>query len=180
MPIISYKEVRRQLEEQYQGRIAYKRESFWMKVIDWFLRIVSFGQMTKFMTNYVTTIGTTVYVTDSWAEDVDHAITLRHEMVHMKQRERYGFFWFAVLYLFVPLPIGLAYFRAKFEKEAYEETLLGIAQVYGIEALNQRSVRDRITGQFLGSSYLWMWPFRKSIVTWYADAAQRVRWTLQK
>ena len=44
-----------------------------------------------------------------------------------------------VLYMLVPLPMGLAYFRARFEKEAYAETIRAAAEVWGREYARQSS-----------------------------------------
>src|SRR5437764_14588221 len=37
----------------------------------------------------------------------------------------------AILYVLLPLPVGLAWFRAYFEKEAYAETIRVAAEVWG-------------------------------------------------
>ena len=50
--------------------------------------------------------------------DIARTVLLRHERVHLRQRRRYGFLPFAILYLIPLLPLGLAYFRARFEWEA--------------------------------------------------------------
>mgnify|MGYP003947482077 CR=1 FL=1 len=72
-----------------------------------------------------TTIGRTVYVTADWDHhDADQrSVTLRHEAVHLRQFRRFTLPGMAVLYLLVPLPMGLAWFRAHFEKQAYAESM---------------------------------------------------------
>ncbi len=80
----------------------------------------------------------------------------------------------AILYLLVPLPMGLAYFRAHLEKQAYEESIRTAAIVYDIEYVRSGSFRDHIIAQFLGPSYGWMWPFRRSIENWYAGIVRDI------
>lgn len=150
-------------------RIVAKSRSKLMKVINFFLRVITLGSMKTFMQTYTTTIGTTVYVGASWSSQphFSRASTLRHEAVHMRQRKRYGMFLFSLMYLFLPLPIGLALGRRNIEREGYEESLRANAEYYGIEALSNGGLRSRIVGQFMGSSYFWMWPFRKDNERWY-------------
>ncbi|TXH41509.1 MAG: hypothetical protein E6Q97_37550 [Desulfurellales bacterium] len=44
---------------------------------------------------------------------------IEHELVHVAQQKRVGWWLFLLLYVALPLPIGFAYFRVKFECEAY-------------------------------------------------------------
>lgn len=78
-----------------------------------------------------------------------------HELLHAMQAARLGFgnVWvglpaFAVLYFLLPLPVGLAYFRYRFELAAY---------------LSQGAPDDFIIDQLSGRAYGWAWP--KSLVT---------------
>ena len=73
----------------------------------------------------------------------------------------------AVLYIFLPLPMGLAYFRARLEQEAYAETIRAAAEVWGQDVVRGASYRAHIIEQFVGPSYGWMWPFRKALERWY-------------
>lgn len=157
-----------------QMRLKRKSDSWLMHTIAGLLRFITFGVMDTFMTDYITTVGFTVYVPDSWASTsaIDRVIVLRHERVHMRQRVRYGMFLFSLLYLLFPLPIGLAYFRMKFEREAYAETLRAQVDLLGDrgrrQVLSPKSERD-IIGHFTGPAYFWMWPFKKSMRAWYAQ-----------
>src|SRR5206468_4047382 len=116
-------------------RIVRKDRSPLHKAIHYALVIVTFGQMRSYLDAFQTTIGRTIYVTPDWDDwDADRRyVTLRHEAVHLRQFRRLTLPVMAVLYLFVPLPMGLAYFRARFEKEAYAETIRAAAEVWGIE-----------------------------------------------
>jgi hypothetical protein len=73
----------------------------------------------------------------------------------------------AVLYLLVPLPMGVAYFRARFEQEAYAESIRAAAEVWGAAYPRRPEYRAYIVAQFLGPSYGWMWPFRRALERWY-------------
>jgi hypothetical protein len=95
---------------------------------------------------------------------------MRHELVHLRQFRRYGLLGMALLYVLMPLPMGLAYFRARFEMEAYEETIRAAASVYGIAYVRAPSFRDYLVRQFVGPSYGWMWPFRRAVEAWYERA----------
>ncbi len=158
------------LRDELPGfRIVRKDQSRLHRAIDRVLLVVTFGQMRTYLTGYQTTIGKTVYVTsdwDDWTADRRY-VTLRHEAVHVRQFRTYSLPVMAVLYILVPLPMGLAYFRTRFEQEAYAETIRAAAEVWGPAAPREASYRARIISQFTGPSYGWMWPFRKSLERWY-------------
>ena len=155
--------------------LQWKKHSPLMRAIDVFLKIITFGFMSTFMVDFITTIGFTVYVPDCWASmtDGNRLIVLRHERVHMRQRVKYGSFLFSFLYLFCPLPAGLAYFRMKFEREAYEETLQATYDVYQSYA-NTPKFKEEIIRNFTGPAYFWMWPFPKSMRSWFDRASAAV------
>jgi hypothetical protein len=150
-------------------RVVRKRDSRLHRAIDVALRIVTIGKMRDYLESYQTTIGKTVYVTSDWDqwEPDRRYVTLRHEAVHLRQFRRWTLPVMAVLYLVVPLPMGLAYFRARFEKEAYAETIRATAEVWGAEYARRDTLRQHVVAQFLGPNYGWMWPFRRHIERWY-------------
>lgn len=156
-------------------KIVRKSESRLMKAADVFLKVVSFGKMNTFMTSFTTTLGTTIYVTESWDHigDESKSITLRHERVHMRQARQLTPPLFSLLYLFAFLPLFLAYFRARFEREAYEETVRATCELYGPKAVFDKSFRDRMVKHFTSAEYLWMWPFPKTVEKWFMDAAEK-------
>jgi hypothetical protein len=150
-------------------RIVDKRESLLSKAIHVALCVITFGGQRAFMSHYHTVIGDTLYVPEAWAHsaDVDRVILLRHERVHLRQRRRYGFLGMAFLYLIPFFPIGLAYGRARLEWEAYQETLRATAELLGLPAARDPTLREKIIQRFVGPEYGWMWPFRAQIERWY-------------
>lgn len=163
-------------------QIVRKRDSDLMIGINDAIQTMTFGENDdEFLTRFVTVIGNTLYVPDYWYDDPDYIdadriIVLKHELVHMRQRKRYTPFLYALLYLFLPLPIIFAYFRMKFEKAAYEETFRAKLEQYpDTHDLNTASYRERVVQYFVSSEYLWMWPFRASIEAWYDETIKRIQ-----
>jgi hypothetical protein len=150
-------------------RIVAKHESRLHRAIHRALVVLTLGRMRTYLHSYQTTIGRTVYVTPDWdARDPDERyVTLRHEAIHLRQFRAYTLPGMALLYLFVPLPMGLAWFRARFEQEAYAESIRAAAEVWGPAYPRRAAYRGHIIEQFTGPNYGWMWPFRRSLERWY-------------
>jgi len=165
------------IQSEFPGfELIEKKNSSLMKVINFVLKLITFGKMKTFMTNFVTTIGKKIYLPLEWENyslDIKMEI-LRHERIHLRQTKKYGNFLFSVLYLFFPFPIGMAYFRKKFEQEAYEESLRTIYQIHGKNALKSVHLKERIISFFIDHHYFWMWPFRKSLDVWYDEVVERI------
>ena len=160
----------REITEEFPSfRIVSKEQSRFSRLIDIALRLVTLGGQNQYLTHYHTVIGNTLYVPSSWksASDVDRAILLRHERVHLRQRRRLGTALMTFLYLVPFFPLGLAYGRARLEWEAYTETLRATAELCGVEAARSSSLRQKIVERFTGSAYGWMWPFRRQVNRWY-------------
>lgn len=155
-------------------RVVNKFDSFLMKAINVALLVVTFGQLSSFMTQFVTTIGSTVYVPAGWEtkDDVSRCVTLRHERVHMRQSQRLGTFWFRLLYLLAWFPMFFAWYRAKFEMEAYEETIRA-SHEYGAD-ITDPQLRLRMIAHFTTAQYGWMWPMKNTIERWYDAAVVKV------
>ena len=155
-------------------RIVKKSDSTLMRVIDVLLKIVTLGGQKSFLTSYDTTIGSTVYVAPGWEErdPVSRVITLRHERVHMRQRQRYGALGMAFLYAGPIFPIGLALGRARLEWEAYAETLRAVREYRGEQALHNPARRAHTIAQFVGAGYGWMWPFKEQVGRWHDEAVR--------
>lgn len=153
-------------------RIVNKKGNFLSQLVDLALKIITAGQQRQYLTHYHTVLGFTLYVPDSWSEasDIDRAILLRHERVHLRQRRRYGYPLMAFLYLVPFFPLGLAYGRARLEWEAYRETLRATAELKGLAAAKSERLRRQIVGRFVSGAYGWMWPFPRQVERWY-DAA---------
>ncbi len=148
--------------------IAKKSGSWWLSLVGKVL-----GQ--QFMTSYVTTIMDTVYVPDdfdTWS-DAGKCAILRHERVHMRQAARLTYPVFAFLYMFVFLPLGLAYLRARFEMEAYTESLQAFKD-YGMDYSSDARKQWLLT-QFVTSAYGWMWPFPGTVGGWFDSAVASLK-----
>jgi hypothetical protein len=147
-------------------RVLRKLDAWHQRALDRLLRIVSFGQATRYATRYVTTIGRAIYVPEDWASRPAHvrAEILRHELVHVRQFARWGIVPMSLAYLLFPLPVGLAWCRAALEKEAYAESLRAAFERDG--AAGARAMKSDIVGRFTGPDYLWMWPFPRAVAAW--------------
>ena len=150
-------------------RIVRKDRSWLHRAIHRGLIVITFGQMRSYLDSFQTTIGQTIYVTPDWDDwDPDRRyVTLRHEAIHLAQFRRFTLPVMALLYLLVPLPLGLAYFRARFEKEAYAESIRAAAEVWGPAYPRSAEYRAHVIAQFVGPSYGWMWPFPRAMERWY-------------
>jgi hypothetical protein len=150
-------------------RIVRKDRSRLHRAIHHALVLVTFGKMRSYLDSFQTTIGFTVYVTADWDDTSadQRYVTLRHEAIHLRQFRRFTLPGMALLYVLLPIPLGLAWFRAYFEKEAYAESIRAAAEVWGPDHPRLPSFRNHIIQQFTGPSYGWMWPFRSSIERWY-------------
>jgi len=168
----------REILAEFPGfRIVPKAGNAFSLAIDVALRAITLGAQRQYMTRYHTVIGDTLYVCEAWETmtDVARVILLRHERVHLRQRRRYGMVPFALLYLLPILPLGLAWFRARFEWEAYCETLRATADMRGLEALDDPLLRREIVRRFVSGDYGWMWPFPRTIERWFDQALAAIR-----
>ncbi len=152
-------------------RIVSKSASWRMLAIDRFLRVITLGRQGRFLTEYHTVMGCTLFVAPCWSSmtDSDKMVLLRHERVHLRQSRRLGPITMAFLYLVPFFPLGLAYGRARLEWEAYRETLTATMELLGAEAACSSLLRNHIIRRFTGPDYGWMWPFRKVVEAWYDD-----------
>jgi hypothetical protein len=162
-------EIKREFPE---FRIVPKRTSRLSHLIDWLLKVITFGAQREFITRYHTVLFGTLYVPDQWENTPDLArlVTLCHERVHLRQRRRYGDVVMTFLYLVPFFPLGLAYGRARIEWEAYTETIRATAEHFGLNEARSPRLREHIVRQFTSGAYGWMWPFAKSIHRWYDRA----------
>lgn len=170
-----FHELHIQLTSSYGVKIAAKDKKLkylWL-AIHWFLKIISFGKMSTFYTAYTTTIGNRIYYPAGWhmakATKQDYVI-LRHEAEHVRQIDKLGdgsMLWgtliMGFLYLFIPLPIFFAWFRYKFEREAYRES------IRTIKSLGDNPDLDWYVQQLTGPSYLWTWVLKKRVRRWFEE-----------
>jgi hypothetical protein len=150
-------------------RIVRKDQSRFHRAIHYALIALTLGRMRSYLDSYQTTIGKTVYVTADWDSlPADRRyVTLRHEAIHLRQFRKLTLPVMAIVYVLLPLPTVLAYGRARLEQEAYAETIRAAAEVWGPHVPRSADYRKYVIDQFMGPSYGWMWPFRKSLDRWY-------------
>jgi len=155
-------------EEFPRLRLVEKERDWFSKLIAFVLRIVTMGGQSTYLTQYVTTLGQTIYLPSGWStrSETSKYIVLRHEAVHLRQFRRFTFIGMAFLYLVPFLPVGLAYGRARLEWEAYAETLRVVAEVHGLEQAQDAALQQHIVDQFCKGGYGWMWPFPRVIRRW--------------
>jgi hypothetical protein len=165
-----YEALLEEIQREFPGfRLIRKDASRFQRAIHAGLRVVTAGQMNSYLDGYQTTIGFRVYVTSDWDERSpdDRYITMCHERIHLRQFRRYSLLGVAVLYLLLPLPLGVAFFRARFEQEAYAESIRAAAEIYGPGHVARGAFREHVIRQFIGPAYGWMWPFRRRLEHWY-------------
>jgi len=170
-----YRELLAEIRKEFPDfRMIGKDRSRLSRLIHRALVVVTFGAQRRYLDGYQTTIGQTVYVTPDWDERpvAERYATMRHERMHLRQFRRYGLVAMALLYLFVPLPLGLAWFRARFEWEGYAETIRAVAEVHGRARVEDRGFRAGIVRQFTSGAYGWMWPFRRTLERWYDEVVR--------
>jgi hypothetical protein len=172
-----YAALLKEIADEFPGfRLIRKDRAPTQRAIDLVLKLCTLGGQRHYLTGYQTTIGRTVYVCCDW-DDLPAAqryITMRHERAHLRQFRRYTLPLMALLYVLLPLPVGLAWFRARFEKEGYAETIRAAAEVHGLDHVTRPAFRDYIVSQFTGGAYGWMWPFRRSIERWFDSVVSRL------
>lgn len=144
-------------------RVIRKDASRLHRLIDRALVALTLGGMRDYLTGYQTTIGATVYTTADWDDrtDAERYVTMRHEAVHLRQFRKYGLVGTSAIYLLVPGG------RAHLEKQAYAETVRAAAEVFGARYPRRTEFRAHIIAQFVGPSYVWMWPFPRAMERWY-------------
>jgi len=165
------------IKEEFPGfKIIKKRDSILMRTLNVFLRVITLNLQQKFLTSYITTINTTIYVGDDWElmGDISKIIVLRHERVHMRQAKQYGMFLFAFLYLIPFFPLFFAHWRKKFEMEAYEETMLASIELRGKNSIKTNEYKDFIIRQFTTAAYGWMWVIKSQVERWYNKTVERL------
>lgn len=162
-----YRELLAQLEEEGIG-VLEKRGSRFCKVLDRALRLLTFGRQDRFMSEYVTTLGKRIYTPSRWPSypPAHRYLTLRHEAVHVRQFRRLTWPGMTLVYLLLPLPMGLAAGRAFLEWQAYRETLVATWQLLGPAAAKDKALEDHIVTRFTSADYAWMWLPARQVRRW--------------
>lgn len=177
-------------------QIKYKDESFFMKILG---KIMFFNK--SFMTDYVTTVGNTIYFPSKSflaRRPVSSLMILMHELVHVYDSKKFTSPLFSFLYLFpqilallvlplffinwqiallfllflLPIP---AYFRTYFEKRGY---LISLYVENKLSkklkfSINLDNAKNDSIKHFKNSDYYFMWPF-KSVDTQFNEAAIKI------
>lgn len=114
----------------HNAKIVIKGGWFWNSLA-FIVKIITLGKNSNFGKEYITTIGRIIAVPVSiWDERNTDPFSfwwiINHELTHVKQVLDCGFgnyylglFVFAITYLLLPLPFGVAWYRYKYESEAY-------------------------------------------------------------
>lgn len=166
------------LKEFPKFKLVPKLNSRFMRLLDLCLKLITLWRMDAFMTAFTTTVGCTVYTPSTWETRPPKSkmIILRHERVHMRQRRRLGW-WYAISYLFLPLPTIWAYFRLKYEMEAYEESLRAVLEYYGPPSFTP-VLKKSYVSYLTGPAYFWTWPWRRRIERWYDGTVKHLTRTV--
>ena len=145
----------------------YKRNSWFHTIIGWFLYLISFGQLDGYIARFITTIGQTIALCDSFdhISDLDRLAIISHELKHVEQYKQWSFVY-CISYLFLPLPIGFAYCRWVWERAAYLRQM-EVLMWYGANKEAITFEIDFVVQTLSGSSYLWTWPFKESMRDWF-------------
>ena len=152
------------------ARVVVKEGWFW-HVLGWILHAITFGRMSHrtFMERYATTLGPIQAHPRGLARLRDSTVV--HESRHTRQSRWHGLFihpwvglpFFAITYLLLPLPVGLAWLRYRFELDADRSGFsyaVRNRQDFGrtLEDLLARA-RSR-ADQLSGPEYAWAWPHK--------------------
>lgn len=130
----------------------------------------------EFNSLYSTTIGPKIYHyggssenRPAWSERSfeDKYFTMLHERIHMRQmRDVGGLIPFFFVFGLIPLPAKLAYFRMKWEMEAYEIDIYHSLKKRGRNYVLGPKYRKFLLDQFCGPFYMWMWYDPDYIMDW--------------
>lgn len=118
----------------------------------WLLRALRPMLGQRWWERMAVTIGSTVYLPDHIEDPWDYEQLLRHEAIHVFQFRRWGvLFW--LTYLLLPLPAGLAWFRWRWEREAYLTS-----EIMGAAPHNRDRMAQWVASLMWSPNYFWAWP----------------------
>ena len=139
-------------------RFVAKTDSRLMAAAALLLRGIGLRHFTE---RYWTTVGRTIYYPACVRDPRAHPQVIEHELVHVRQWERYGL-WLWISYLLLPRPFGLAWFRFRGEREAY---------LLEIEQADDRARAIARVVDTLWYGYGWPWP-RPLMRRWFEKNAR--------
>ncbi|GAB4309550.1 MAG: hypothetical protein Kow0069_08950 [Promethearchaeota archaeon] len=131
----------------------------------------------RYATHYTTTFHPGIYVPHTFLKWKPGRIVelFDHESVHLRQYARVGgTIPYLFLYLLVPLPLLLAYFRYKWEKEAYERTIVHAYNEGGPEKVRGEKFVSSMVERLCGPEYGFTWHDRAAVRKWVLETVDRV------
>lgn len=165
-------------------QVKYKDQSLLMRILG---KVLFFNP--TFMTQYVTTLGNTVYLPNKQyaTQYPEDAITVFiHECTHMHDEQKLGKISYTLGYMFpqllfvvmwlllflvswkIVLPLSLLFlaplpapWRAYFEQRAYFVQMLVNSKIYGADPVKDGTL---FAGWFRNGNYYFMWPFEQDAV----------------
>lgn len=160
----------------------YTKDNWFCTVLAWLLYIVTIGAMsrTRFLKDFATTIGPLQFYPAAWStERVERVLV--HEGRHVQQARWFslgihpwvGLPIFAFLYLCVPLPLGVAFFRALFERDALRFELQYWYRQQRLTKLQSYTRANQFGQTVCSSAYGWALP-RCWGIPWFEKVARDV------
>jgi len=115
---------------------------------------------------FTTTLGKTIFVPKDWDtySDLDKLSTLVHENIHIHQYSKFTVPGFLFLYLLCFFPIGLAFFRYLFERQAY---LVGYKKILEYRITAKSMLINNGVEQMCKGNYGYAWIFPKAVRKWF-------------
>jgi hypothetical protein len=183
-------------------KVVRKKDSKLMRFTSWLVYL----WCPDFMDNYATTIGNIVYLPDSvlkYPNNISTITLLAHELRHVTDKQNYGAFIYALMYLF---PQILAVFalgalgaiwgsnhwlwfltsllflaplpapgRMYIERRGYT---MNLAVNYWLYAEHRNWVQNPtivgVVGHFTGPDYYFMWPWKSKVLAMFEKEFQRI------
>ena len=159
------------------------------KIIHWVLVVVTFGGNRQFLDGFLTTIGPVIGVPRKWRTLPEMGFYqfagIEHERVHTRQFKKVGFGnpWIGIIpgffwYVLFPLPLGFAWGRWVWEREAYLKDMKWRRE-HG-ETENRLAARlDSVVTMLTGGKYGWTMPFKGYVRKWFTERLAAHRTTLE-
>lgn len=161
----------------YGVKIKTKKTLLWLWLImDFMMRVLTFGQVKHFIYSYTITLGRTIYFPIQWDREIlverDYLV-LKQEVSHVIQMKKLGLgnvylgsaVWLFAFF-FLPCPILFAWFRYKWKREAYLESWR-LGQKVGINI-----PVEHYAHALTSSLFVWTWFSRKQVLRWFQENCQ--------